>query len=87
MGLISFPMCYVLFILHILRNASSFALHIPSKDIMLMTLAPINSVAKHCVLFTCSLASGHGFMSKILTLSLKGKRGSADLDSGEQIRS
>lgn len=83
MGLISFPVCYVLFILHILRNTSSFALHIPSKDIMLMTLATINSVAKHCVLFICTLASGNGFISERLRLSLKEKGGSADLNSGD----
>lgn len=76
MGLISFPMCYVLFILHILRNASSFALHILSEDIMLMTLAAVNSVARHCFIHLYSGFWKWIYVRKIETQSKRKERSS-----------
>lgn len=61
MGLISFPVYYVHFILHILGNASCFVLHVPPKDIIPMILSTVNNVARHfvsnallCCLHGCS---------------------------------
>lgn len=76
MGLISFAMCYVLFILHILRNASSFALYIPSKDIMLMTLATVNSVAKRCFIHLYSCSWKRIYVRKIETQSKRKEKSS-----------
>lgn len=82
MGLISFLVCYILFILHISGNISSFVLHIPPKRYNANDFI-YNQVccqAFCCILFICVPASGNGFISERLRISLEIKRGSVDLN-------